>query len=197
MAARDLTFIKDNYIYIYRNSPEDGEYVLIPTWPDQIKDDMPANFVSTSALARSAPVYSYSNSGPRTVAVSVELRRDMFDQVNFIGSNIKPNLDEDYVDTIIRKLQSIAVPKYDASSKAVQPPMVAVRFGNEVFIKGIVTGNISVSYEKPITPDGKYYGVNIGFTVYETDPYDADTIAQQGSFRGITKTWMKGIFSKD
>lgn len=197
MAERNLEFIKDNYIYIYRNSPEDGEYVLIPTWPDQIKDDMVANFVSTSALSRSAPVYSYANSGPRSVAVSVELRRDMFDQVNFIGSNIKPNLDEDYVDTIIRKLQSIAVPKYDASSKAVQPPMVAVRFGNEVFIKGIVTGNISVSYEKPITPEGKYYMVNVGFTVYETDPYDADTIAQQGSFRGITKTWMKGIFSKD
>ena len=196
MASRDLDFIKDNYIYIYYSSPEEGEYVLIPSWPDQIQDVMSATFTSTSALARSAPVYSYANSGPRSVDVSVELRRDMFDQVNFIGSNIKPNLDEDYVDAVIRKLQSIAVPKYNASARAVQPPMVAVRFGNEIFIKGIVNGPIRVSYEKPITPNGKYFGVNIGFTVYETDPYDADTIAEQGSFRGITRTWMKGIFSK-
>lgn len=196
MANRDFELLKECYLYIFYDSPEDGEYVLIPSWPDQIQDVMQSTFTSTNALSRSAPVYSYSNSGPRTVDVSVELRRDMFDQINFIGSNITPNLGEDYVDTVIKKLQSIAVPKYNASSKAVQPPMVAVRFGNEVFIKGIVNGPIRVSYEKPITSNGKYFTVNIGFTVYETDPYDADTIAAQGSFRGITRTWMKGIFSK-
>lgn len=158
---------------------------------------MTTNFYSQNALSRSAPVWSYSNSGPRTVAVSVELHRDMFDQVNFEAGGMKlDNLDEDYVDTVVRKLQSISVPKYEASSKSVQPPMVAVRFGNELFIKGIVTGNIKVSYDKPILEGNRYAKVNIGFTVVETDPYDADTIAQQGSFRGITRSWMKGPFGK-
>lgn len=195
MADRDFKLIKDNWIYIYHGAQENGEYVLIPSYPDQIQDQMGVTFQSTSALARSAPVYSYSNSGPRSVAISVELHRDMFDQINLVGSNITPYLDEDYVDTIIRKLQSIAVPEYNASSKAVQPPMVAVRFGNEVFIKGIVTGSINVTFDKPILEGNRYSKVTVGFTVYETDPYDATSIKDQGSFRGMTATWKNGIFS--
>lgn len=194
MAERNFELIKDNWIYIFHGPQENGEYVLVPNYPDQIQDSMTANFQSSTALARSAPVYSYSNSGPRSMAVSVELHRDMFDQVNLVGSNITPYLDEDYVDTIVRKLQSIAVPEYNASSKAVQPPMVAVRFGNEVFIKGVVTGNISVTYDKPILEGNRYGKVTVGFTVYETDPYDALSIKEQGSFRGMTATWKNGIF---
>lgn len=195
MADRDFKLIRDNYIYIQYGQGEVGEYVLIPSYPDQLKDDMVSTFISTTALSRSAPTYSYSNSGPRTVAISVELHRDMFDQINLIGSNITPYLDEDYVDTIVRKLQAIAVPRYNSSSKAVQPPMVAVRFGNELFIKGIVTGSITVSYDKPILEGGRYAKVSIGFTVTEVDPYDADTVAEKGSFRGITRTFQKGIYS--
>lgn len=195
MATRDFELIKNNWLYISYGPDEDGEYVLIPSYPDQIKDSMPVSFSQTPALARSAPVFSYSNSGPRTVAVSVTLHRNMFDQINLIGSNITPYLDEDYVDTIKRKLQAIAVPKYDASDKAVQPAHVACRFGNEVFIKGVVVGDISVSYDKPILENARYAMVNIGFTIYETSPYDAVTVGEQGSFRGITKTFKSGIFS--
>lgn len=195
MATRDFKLIQDNWIYIFRGSQENGEYVLIPSYPDQIQDQMISTYQQTNALARSAPVFSYSNSGPRSVNISVQLRRDMFDQINLVGSNITPYLDEDYVDTILRKLQAIAVPEYQASSKAVQPAMVAVRFGNEVFIKGVVTGQLSVSYDKPILEGNRYATVTIGFTVYETDPYDAASVAEQGSFRGMTKTWKSGIFS--
>ena len=194
---RNFELLRDCYLYIFYGAGEDGEYVLIPSWPDQLQDEMVSNFSSQNALSRSAPVWSYSNSGPRQVNVSVQLHRDMFDQINFEEGGMKlPRLDEDYVDTVIRKLQSIAVPKYNASAKAVQPPMGAVRFGNELFIKGIVNGNIKVSYDKPILDNGKYALINIGFTVIETDPYDADTIAQQGSFRGITRTWMRGPYRR-
>ena len=47
---------------------------------------------------------------------------------------------DDYVDLLIKKLQSIALPRYKASDKLVNPPMVAVRFGDAVFIKGISMG---------------------------------------------------------
>lgn len=188
--------IKDNYIYIYYGSDSsDGEYVLLPNYPDNLQDSMTSTFSSTNALSRSAPVWSYSNSGPRTVTVNLDLHRDMLSLVNVNVSNLNiDNIEDDYVDTIIKRLQAISVPKYNATSKEVQPPQVALRFGNEVFIKGIVTGSISVSYSKPILINKKYAQVTIGFTVTESDPYDATTIRDQGSFRGITSTWMKGPF---
>lgn len=195
MAEKWFDLIKSNYIYIYHNG-EDGEYVLIPNYPDQIQDSMTSTYASQNALSRSAPVYSYSYSGPRTVSISVDLHRDMLDLVNVDVSNLAiDNIEDDYVDTIVKRLQSISVPKYDNSTKAVQPPMVAVRFGNEVFIKGIVQGNITVSYNKPILRGNRYAQVTLGFNIVETDPYDAATIAEQGSFRGITKTWLKGPFN--
>lgn len=169
---------------------------MIPNYPDQIQDSMVSTYASTNALSRSAPVYSYSNSGPRTVRISIDLHRDMLDLVNVNVSNLHiDNIEDDYVDTIVKRLQSISVPEYNNSTKAVQPPMVAVRFGNEVFIKGIVQGNIDVSYNKPILAGNRYAQVSLGFNIVETDPYDASTIAEQGSFRGITKTWLKGPFN--
>ena len=195
MAEKWFELIRDNYIYFYHNDSSDGEYVLIPNYPDQVIDSMTSTYASQQALARSAPVFAYSYSGPRTVKIQVDLHRDMIDLCNLNVSTLKiENIEDDYVDTIIKKLQSISVPKYDNSTKAVQPPMVAVRFGNEVFIKGIVQGDITVTYNKPIIEGNKYASVGIAFNVTETDPYDADTIAQQGSFRGITRTWQQGPF---
>lgn len=195
-APKWFKLIQDNYIYIYHgNDMTDGEYVLIPNWPDQMRDSMTSTFNSTNALSRSAPVWSYANSGPRTVDLTIDLHRDMLQLCNLNISNLEiDDFNEDYVDALIRKLQSISVPKYEATTKSVQPPQVAVRFGNEIFIKGIVTGSINVSYSKPVLDNGKYAVVSINFSVTETDPYDAATIKQQGSFRGITKTWLKGPY---
>lgn len=177
-----------NYLYLYHTD----EWVLIPVYPDQIQDAMPTTFQKTNALSRSAPVFSYSYSGPRTVQVALSLHRDMMNEENYGKSNLKIEVGDDYIDTLIKRLQSISLPKYKASSKSVVPPMVAVRFGDEVFIKGIVE-NISVTYKKPILVNEKYAQVDISFTVNEVDPYDADTVAQQGSFRGLTRTFIEGI----
>ena len=141
--------LPDNYIYI-SHLGENGEYLLLPTYPDTIQDTMQSTFQSTNALSRSAPVFTYSNSGPRTIQITLHLHRDMMDDFNIGASNIKLEPGEDYVDTLIKKLQSIAVPKYNLSNKAVEPPMVAIRLGDEIFIRGIVNGGITVTYEKPI-----------------------------------------------
>ena len=69
-----------------------------------------------------------------------------------------------------------------------------VRFGDDLFIKGIVQNNISVTRKKPLLDDGKYALIDIAFVVTEVDPYDADTVAQQGSFRGLTRTFQNGIY---
>lgn len=123
--------------------------------------------------------------------------------LNFAGSNIRYNATDDvgeqriltapgddYVDILIKKLQSIALPRYNANSKEVVPPRVAVRFGNELFIKGIVNGSVGVGYKLPLIQtnngDLKYSDISIAFPVTETQPYDADTVGQLGSFRGLT-----------
>lgn len=184
--------LPDCYIYI-SHLGDSGEYLILPSYPDTINDKMQSNFQSTNALSRSAPVWTYSNSGPRDIQITLNLHRDMMQDVNLGASNIPLEDGEDYVDTLINKLQAIAVPKYNLSNKAVEPPMVAVRLGNEIFIRGIVNGGVSVTYNKPLLENNKYAQVSVTFGVSETDPYDATTVAKNGGFRGITRTMKSGM----
>ena len=197
MAMLSLDYFIDNYIYFYHLG-ESGEYMILPTYPTTIADSMGSTFNQTNALSRSAPVFSYSYSGPRTVQIQLALHSDMMEDLNMSNSSIKKDLldviqNNDYVDILKNKLQAITLPKYSASSKSVQPPMIAVRFGNEIFIKGVVAGDISVSYGLPILSNKKYAQVTISFTVSEIDPFDANSVAKDGSFRGITRAFKTGI----
>lgn len=189
---KNKSFLPDNYIYI-SHLDEDFQYWRLPVTPDTISDSMTVTWSPQNALGRSAPVYTYNNSGPRTVGIKLAFRRDMLDDINEGISNVNPLVGDDYTDTLIRALQSIAVPKYNLTDKAIEPAMVAVRLGQTVFIKGIVTGSVDVTYSLPILADGKYAGVEIGFTIYETEPYDSEILFQKGSFRGLVKTMKKGM----
>lgn len=183
-----------NYIYLYHTD----KFIIIPEYPDNITDNMTSTFNQTTALSRSAPVFTYAYSGPRSVTFNLELHRDMVNDLNITAgnTNLKSNVvsqTDDYVDTLIKELQSIALPRYNVNNSAVVPPRVAVRFGNELFISGVVSSTISCVYNKPILSNGKYAKVSIGFTVSEYDPYDATLVSQLGSFRGITSA--NNIFS--
>lgn len=194
-ASIEYAKLPDCYIYI-SHLGDNGEYLILPNYPDSITDSMNSSFSQQNALSRSAPVWTYSNSGPRSVQLSFKIHRDLMDDVNIGASNIILQDGEDYTDTLINKLQSIALPKYNLNNKAVEPPLIAVRLGEDIFIKGIVNGGISVTYNKPIMNNNKYAVVDITFTVYEVDPYDATTVAKNGGFRGLTKT-MKHAFNMD
>ena len=176
-----------NYIYLYHTD----KFIIIPEYPESITDNMTSTFNQTTALSRSAPVFTYANSGPRVVTINLELHRDMVNDLNITAgnTNLKSNVvsqTDDYVDILIKELQSIALPRYNVNNRAVIPPRVAVRFGNELFISGVVTSTITCTYGKPILSNGKYAKVSIGFTISEYDPYDATLVSQLGSFRGIT-----------
>lgn len=178
-----------NYIYIsHLDLAEEEKYFILPSYPDQLADNMQSNFNQTNALGRSAPIFTYSNSGPRSVQFHIVLHRDLMDDVNSTNLSITPEPGADYVDTLIRALQSIAVPKYNITGKLVEPPWVALRLSNEVFIRGVVSGSVSVEYQKPVLENGKYAVVNVTFTIYEIDPYDASSVFTNGSFRGMTKS---------
>jgi hypothetical protein len=158
---------------------------------------MSSTFTPTNALGRSAPVYTYSNSGPRTVQIELKLHRDMMDDVNIGVSNAQIKTGEDYIDSLVRALQAIAVPKYNLSNKAVEPPLVALRLANEVFIKGIVTSNIGITYKLPLLSNGKYAQIALSLQVTEVDPYDATSVFTNGSFRGVVKTLKRGMNMTD
>lgn len=174
----------ENYIYLYNID----QFAIIPVYPDSISDSMSASFAQTAPLARSAPIYSYQSSGPRVVRFSITLHRDMFYQINWENSTLQTDISNDYVDTLVNRLQACALSQYSSAEKMVDPPMVAVRFGNDIYIKGVVTGSVSVDYSPPILETNKYAVVTIGFEVSEVDPYDASMVAQVGSFRGLDKS---------
>lgn len=181
----------DNYIYLFHTD----EWVLLPQFPDSISDQMSSTFAQQNVLSRTAPIFSYVYSGPRTVQVDLNLHRDMIKEINMNGaSNLKIEVGDDYIETIVKRIQAIAVPTFAAASKSITPPMVAVKFGRDVFIKGVVTGGVSIEYQKPIMTDGRYANVTLHFTVYETTPFDAQSISQLGSFRGVTKQFKNGIW---
>lgn len=187
----------DNYIYI-SHLDENLKYWRLPVYPDTITDSMASTFRETNALGRSAPVMTYSNSGPRTVSFEFKLHRDMMDDVNEGYSNSELQGDgEDYVENLLHALQAIAVPKYNLNNKFVEPPMVAVRLGDELFIKGVVNNAIQVTYQKPILTNNKYAMMSLGLTITEVDPYDATTVYSNGSFRGVVQTLRHGMGFKE
>ena len=194
MAANNDIFnriLPDCYLYI-SHLDEDYQYWLLPGYPEEVADNMDSSFGSSSALGRSAPVYTYSSSGPRTIQISLEFHRDMFEEMNeHCGKKFTDG--DDMAESFIKAIQAIAVPKYMLSSKAIEPPLVAVRLGREVFIKGIVSGGVHVTYKKPILVNEKYAVVSISFTISEVDPYDATTVFKNGSFRGLTATLRQGM----
>ena len=186
--------LPDCYIYIsHLDGISEIQYWKLPQYPEEVTDTMPSNFSEQNALGRSAPVYTFSNSGPRTMQFSFEFHRDMIDEANTGYSNVQLKDGEDYSDRLIAALQAIALPKYNLTNKTIEPPLVAIRLGRQVFIKGVVTSGITVTYKKPILVNEKYAVVGINFTVAEVDPYDATSVFKNGGFRGVVRSLRKGM----
>jgi len=193
--------IIDNFIYLFHTN----EIIVMPSFADSASDTLMANFQSETPLTRSAPIYSYVSSGPRTIQFEFNLRRDMMSQINYQISNVKPDAGEDYVDYMIKAVQASALPEYEMALKMVNPPMIAVKNGDDIFIKGVVNGAVTVSYTPPIiygvNADGsrnesmnRYANVTIGFNVSEVEPYQASDVMKMGSFRGLPKTLERFVY---
>lgn len=182
----------DNYIYLYHTDT----LIAIPTFPETLSDVTTANFSSSTPLSRSAPIYSYTSSGPRSFAISLNLHRDLMNGINVSSSNLNiPNLDdEDYLDTLIKQMQAVVLPRYGAAEKMVNPPLIAVRFGDDIFCKGIVNGGLTTTYSGPILRTNKYAQVTLDFTISEVDPYDADSAMNLGGFRGLNTDLERRIW---
>lgn len=168
----------------------DGALILLPSYADSVNDSIQVSFAQSNPLSRSAPIYSYTGSGPRVIQVNFDLHRDMMWQLNYKQSNLPINGTDgdDYVDIMAREIQAAALPTYNVTEKMVNPPLVSLRLGNDIFIKGVVSGSVGVTYGYPILENKKYAQVKINFSVTEVTPFSADDVIRMGSFRGISTT---------
>ena len=176
----------DNYIYLYNLD----KFIVLPEYPDSVQDTMGADFSVSTPLGRSAPIYSYKNSGPRRLQLNFSgLHRELMQMINInVNTSVVLGLSEDYIDVLIKYIQASVLQTYESAKKMINPPIVALRFGNDIFIKGVINGEVGVTYHYPILSNGKYATVDIAFTISEVDPFDAETVAKAGSFRGMGAT---------
>lgn len=219
----------ENYLYLYHTKT----LIIIPSHADSVQDSISVSFSESTPINRSAPLYSYSHSGPRTVQVNFKLQRDLMKQMNLENESLNQALarsleaelsntakenyaaeiraiesnsklspaqkqlamenamlqarydaDFDYVDFMIKAVQAAALPSYAATEKLVNPPIVALRLGDDIFIKGVIGGNVGITYNYPILKNGKWSSVDISFSIREIEPYSAEQVIAEGSARG-------------
>lgn len=181
----------DNYIYLYHLN----QFLVIPVYPESVNDNLQAQWSSTTPLARSAPIQSFSSAGPRSVTFGFKLHRDLMNQINYQQSNMIIPKNDDYLDTFINCIQALSVPEYIDPVKMVNPPLAAIRIADQIFCKGIIT-NASIDYELPLieTKFGKKYAVvSLNFSIVEIEAYTASYIAKHGSFRGLSSSLERKI----
>lgn len=182
----------DNFIYFHHLD----SLMILPTYPDSITDSLSTNFQASTPLGRSAPIQSFAGSGPRVVRVDFKLHRDMMKQINYGNSNLGGGgASDDLVDLFVRRIQAAALPEYASSAKMVNPPIISVKFGTDIFCKGVVTGAVSTTYDLPILEDGRYANVGISFDLTEINPFDASSVWSSGGFRGVDANLERNIYT--
>lgn len=182
----------DNYLYLYHID----KFIILPAFPESLIDASSINFSSETPMSRTAPIQSYNNAGPRTMSFQFNFTRDLMEQINYENRNTftKLAMDDDYVDTMMKYIRAAALPRFDASSKLIDPPMCAIKIGDELFIKGVINGQVTVGYELPILKNNKYSKIALGFTVTEVDPYDANTVMLAGGYRGLDTSLERRVY---
>lgn len=188
----------DSYIYIYHL----GLKFNLPTLPESLTDNMPIDFSTQPVLARSAPQISWSNAGPRTTQVNIPIHRHIFAMENDFKSflpldalqqyGVAPESIKKYdaADLLINALISLSLPRYSDAEKAITPPSVLVRHGNEFCIRG-VPSSVTKTSTGPWLKSGKMAMVTLQFTVTEVEPYSAEYALQAGSLRGVSTDLMR------
>ena len=158
----------------------------MPDYPDDLSDIQSPKWSPSQPLLRTAPIQSYSGNDARKITYQSKWHRDMMNDINSSNSSIAKDIDfssdEDYVDRAIKQLLAAQLPVYNSAKMQVQPPTVAMRLGNEIYIKGVLTG-CGIHYAKPILRNNKYAQIDVSIEIIETEPYDAEMVLELGSFR--------------
>ena len=188
-----------NYIYLHHL----GLYLFLPVYPETLSDTSTAGYSQNPIMMRSAPLYAYVSSGPRQFSITLKVHREILNDLNadsLVSDGLnyfKLNSTDDYGDVLINCIEACAVPKYSSTQKMVNPPMVSLKLGDGIYIKGVVNGGVSVNYSGPIlTINGKdkYACIDLAMTICEVTPFDASDILDMGSYR-INTTLVRDIYT--
>lgn len=155
----------DNYIYSHHTK----QIYRLPMYPEAVNDAISAIYQTTTILARSAPIQSWTSSGPRSVRFSLLLHRDL-DYEGLTEAQIEMGQTVGDINRLFEEYQSLSLPNY-SSPMLVEPPMITVRLGKNIRITGIP--DISLVNKLPINSDGIYQVGEFSFEIREIDPYDA------------------------
>jgi hypothetical protein len=163
-----------SYLYIYHLKKE----WYLPVLPQSISNSLPISFSPTTIPLSSAPLQTFSSAGPRSVSISLKMHRKMFELED-------PKKGAERMEELINDISALALPKYTNASKLVVPPTVLYRAGNEVCIRGIVSGNVTISNSGAWQRDGKLSEIDIQFTIIEVEAFSADYAQNHGVLRSI------------
>lgn len=188
----ELKLVK-NFIYFHHLD----KACLLPQYPESISDATSVTWTSTSLLQSSAPIQTWSNSGPRTVSFEFDLHREMLADVNLAGESLlgKDLISEEpetLLEDLVYTIEAAALPRYTLVTRLVNPPVVSVCIGKQIYIKGVVNSGVTHTFKGAIR-DEKYNEITLSFSVTEITPYDAESIQRLGKFRGQTQRRLTNI----
>ena len=151
-----------------------GKTMNFPCYPESVDDSQQASYNSTNILGRSEPFQVYTGSGPRTVSVAFTMHCEMVHSANSYQT------DYEYVNSLVRLIESSCYPNYGSSVAAVK---CTLQVAMNIRITGIIT-NVSTKWYGPII-DNKYQMVDINFSVTECtgNPKSQSDINSLGGFR--------------
>lgn len=135
--------IKNAYLYDMDTTQEPRK-LIFDYVPDQINDEMAANYSATNIIGRSAPLQGYQDSGPRTFSIELKFHASLFgkEEDTFAGST-----GYDAVKARVDWLRSLTYPDY-SETYAKPPHRVLLVIGT--LIKSIcIVDNVNVTYRSP------------------------------------------------
>lgn len=112
--------------------------------PDEITDNISAQFSQQSVPGRSNPFQGYEYTGPKTVSFTMQIHDDLCKE-NIVA--------------LVRQLKALAYPEYGSY---IIPPKCFVRLGIVIGMKGICK-DVSVVWKKPYR-DQKYLAADVTMT---------------------------------
>lgn len=179
----ELNVVK-NFIYFHHID----KACILPCYPQTISESISVTWNATNLLQSSAPIQTWSNSGPRVIPFNFDLHREMLTDTNvtsqtFLGRSLIMEEPENLMEDLISTIKAAALPKYTYVTRIVNPPIVSVSIGNQIYIKGVVNSSVTTDYKGAIR-QGKYNEVSLSFSVTEITPYDADSIQKLGNYVG-------------
>lgn len=175
------TAVSGNYIFAHHIGDK-GKLYRIPIYPRNIQDTLTPNYRESQTLARTAPIQSWVNSGPRTLSFSIDVHRD-YDY--YKGRNGDKGEKMADFSELLDEYQAINLPN-TSEATIIKPPRVTVKIGSNSKGGHRITGvpTITVLEKEPII-DGVYQSATITITVKELIPYSEKDVSSLGNARGI------------